>query len=86
MIWRLYRLLQLIATGIAHTYYLKKWLLKWSVGIRVETNGASGVGNQLTAEDIRKAKAVIIATRTRLLVDRFDGKPLVNRRLRTVSV
>ena len=49
------------------------------VGIKVETNGASGVGNQLTAEDIRKAKAVIIAADKAVEMDRFDGKPLVNR-------
>ena len=48
-------------------------------GIKVETNGASGVGNQLTAEDIRKAKAVIIAADKAVEMDRFDGKPLINR-------
>ena len=36
------------------------------VGIKVETNGASGVGNQLTAEDIRKAK-LLSSLLTRLL-------------------
>ena len=49
------------------------------VGIKVETNGASGVGNQLTAEDIRKAKAIIIAADKAVEMDRFDGKPLINR-------
>ena len=49
------------------------------VGIKVETNGASGVGNKLTAEDIRNAKAVIIAADKAVEMDRFDGKPLVNR-------
>ena len=47
-------------TGIAHTYMaqeaLQKVAAEMGVGIKVETNGASGVGNQLTAEDIRKAK------------------------------
>lgn len=50
--------------GIAHTYMaqeaLQKWLQKWC-WYGWETNGASGVGNKLTAEDIRKYKAVIIA-------------------------
>ncbi len=42
------------------------------VGI-AETNGASGVGNQLTAEDIRNA-AVIIVQQTLLRWIVFDGK------------
>ncbi len=52
-------------TGIAHTYMaqeaLQKVAAEMGVGIKVETNGASGIGNKLTAEDIQKAKAVIIA-------------------------
>ena len=36
---------------------LQKVAAEMGVGIKVETNGASGVGNQLTAEDIRKAKS-----------------------------
>ena len=70
-------------TGIAHTYMaqeaLQKVAAEMGVGIKVETNGASGVGNQLTAEDIRNAKAVIIAADKAVEMDRFDGKPLVNR-------
>ena len=70
-------------TGIAHTYMaqeaLQKVAAEMGVGIKVETNGASGVGNQLTAEDIRKAKAVIIAADKAVEMDRFDGKPLINR-------
>lgn len=49
------------------------------VGIKVETNGASGVGNKLTAEDIKNAKAVIIAADKAVEMNRFDGKPLINR-------
>ena len=49
------------------------------IGIKVETNGASGGGNQLTAEDIRKAKAAIIAADKAVEMDRSDGKPLINR-------
>lgn len=70
-------------TGIAHTYMaqeaLQKVAAEMGVGIKVETNGASGVGNQLTAEDIRKAKAIIIAADKAVEMDRFDGKPLINR-------
>ncbi|HGK9151388.1 TPA: fructose-specific PTS transporter subunit EIIC [Streptococcus pneumoniae] len=50
-------------TGIAHTYMaqeaLQKVAAEMGVGIKVETNGASGVGNQLTAEDIRKTEELI---------------------------
>ena len=70
-------------TGIAHTYMaqeaLQKVAAEMGVGIKVETNGASGVGNKLTAEDIKKAKAVIIAADKAVELDRFDGKPLISR-------
>ncbi|VTT07053.1 PTS system fructose specific transporter subunit IIABC [Streptococcus gordonii] len=70
-------------TGIAHTYMaqeaLQKVAAEMGVGIKVETNGASGVGNKLTADDIKNAKAVIIAADKAVEMDRFDGKPLINR-------
>ncbi|HEM9665281.1 fructose-specific PTS transporter subunit EIIC [Streptococcus agalactiae] len=70
-------------TGIAHTYMaeeaLKKKAAEMGVGIKVETNGASGVGNKLTSSDIARAKGVIIATDKAVEMDRFDGKPLVSR-------
>ena len=68
-------------TGIAHTYMaeeaLKKQAKALGVAIKVETNGASGIGNKLTAEDIKKAKGVIIAADKAIEMDRFDGKPLI---------
>jgi PTS system D-fructose-specific IIA component (F6P-forming), Fru family (TC 4.A.2.1.7)/PTS system D-fructose-specific IIB component (F6P-forming), Fru family (TC 4.A.2.1.7)/PTS system D-fructose-specific IIC component (F6P-forming), Fru family (TC 4.A.2.1.7) len=68
-------------TGIAHTYMaeeaLKKQAKALGVAIKVETNGASGIGNKLTAEDIKKAKGVIIAADKAVEMDRFDGKPLI---------
>lgn len=70
-------------TGIAHTYMaeeaLKKQAAAIGVGIKVETNGASGVANRLTAEDIKNAKGVIIAADKAVEMDRFDGKPLISR-------
>ncbi|WP_224212458.1 PTS fructose transporter subunit IIABC [Streptococcus agalactiae] len=70
-------------TGIAHTYMaeeaLKKKAAEMGVGIKVETNGASGVGNKLTSSDIARAKGVIIAAYKAVEMDRFDGKPLVSR-------
>lgn len=70
-------------TGIAHTYMaeeaLKKKAAEMGVAIKVETNGASGVGNKLTSSDIARAKGVIIAADKAVEMDRFDGKPLVSR-------
>ncbi|HIC0118502.1 TPA: PTS fructose transporter subunit IIABC [Streptococcus agalactiae] len=70
-------------TGIAHTYMaeeaLKKKAAEMGVGIKVETNGASGVGNKLTSSDIARAKGVIIAADKAVEMDRFDSKPLVSR-------
>ncbi|MGT2799274.1 PTS fructose transporter subunit IIABC [Streptococcus marmotae] len=70
-------------TGIAHTYMaeeaLKKQAAEMGIDIKVETNGASGVGNKLTAEDIKRAKGVIIAADKAVEMARFNGKPLVSR-------
>lgn len=70
-------------TGIAHTYMaeeaLKKQAAQMGVGIKVETNGASGVGNRLTADDIKQAKGVIITADKAVEMDRFDGKQLIAR-------
>lgn len=49
------------------------------VTVRVETNGASGVGNRLTAEEIAKAKGVIIAADKAVETARFDGKKLISK-------
>lgn len=70
-------------TGIAHTYMaeeaLKKQAAEMGVAIKVETNGASGVGNKLTAADIEKAKGVIVAADKAVDMPRFNGKPLISR-------
>ncbi|MGY3742044.1 PTS fructose transporter subunit IIABC [Leuconostoc inhae] len=70
-------------TGIAHTYMaeesLKKHAEKLGIRIKVETNGAGGVGNKLTDTDIAHAQGVIIAADKKVDMARFDGKPLINR-------
>mgnify|MGYP002672445537 FL=1 len=70
-------------TGIAHTYMAEEALIKqgdeMGVTVRVETNGASGVGNRLTTDEIARAKGVIIAADKAVEMARFDGKPLVSR-------
>lgn len=70
-------------TGIAHTYMAEEALIKkgeeMGVIVRVETNGASGVGNRLTAEEIAKAEGVIIAADKAVETARFDGKKLISK-------
>ena len=68
-------------TGIAHTYMAAEALEKMGeqLGhkVKVETHGSSGVKNKFTKEEIRNAKAVIIAADTKIDLARFDGKKLI---------
>ena len=68
-------------TGIAHTYMAAEALEKMGeqLGhkVKVETHGSSGVKNKFTKEEIRNAKAVIIAADTKIDLSRFDGKKLI---------
>ncbi|MBF7982023.1 MULTISPECIES: PTS fructose transporter subunit IIC [Rahnella] len=68
-------------TGIAHTFMaeaaLKKAAEKAGAEIRVETNGAVGIENALTAEEIARADMVILASDKAVEMARFDGKPLI---------
>ena len=68
-------------TGIAHTYMAAEALEKMGeeLGhkVKVETHGQSGVKNKFTSEEIKNAKAIIIAADTKVDLSRFDGKKLV---------
>lgn len=68
-------------TGIAHTYMAAKSLedtaKSMGIHIKVETNGASGIKNKLTKEDIQEAKGVIVAADKKVDIDRFNGKHLI---------
>lgn len=68
-------------TGIAHTYMaaeaLKKAAKEKDVEIKVETRGAVGVENALTAEEIAEAHAIIVAADMDADEGRFKGKPVV---------
>lgn len=70
-------------TGIAHTYMAEEALIKtgeeMGVNVRVETNGTSGVGTPLTAEEISKAVGVIVAADKAVETARFDGKNLLSK-------
>ncbi|WP_215114591.1 fructose-specific PTS transporter subunit EIIC [Exiguobacterium sp. s70] len=68
-------------TGIAHTYMaadsLKQKAEAMGVDIKVETNGSTGVKNELTAADIAKATAIIVAADKAVEMDRFAGKHVI---------
>lgn len=68
-------------TGIAHTFMAESALRKAAdslgVEIRVETDGASGVGSPLTEEEIARCHAVIIAADKVVDLERFKGKPML---------
>lgn len=68
-------------TGIAHTFMAEKALKeaakKLGCQIKVETNGAIGVENLLTAEEIASADAIIVACDKNVDLDRFNGKPVL---------
>ncbi|MDD1795506.1 fructose PTS transporter subunit IIB [Enterovibrio makurazakiensis] len=53
-------------TGIAHTYMaaaeLKKAALQSGININVETQGAMGIENPLSIQDIARADVVLIAS------------------------
>lgn len=65
-------------TGIAHTYMaadsLKAKAAELGVDIKVETNGSGGAKNVLTPSEIEKAVAVIVAADTKVEMERFAGK------------
>lgn len=69
-------------TGIAHTFMAKEALEKAAAAkgltIKVETHGQVGVENELTAAEIRNAKAVVVAADKDVQAERFAGKPMVN--------
>lgn len=69
-------------TGIAHTYMaaenLERMGKKLGHDIKVETQGAMGIENELTAADIREAQILIIASEVPIQGrDRFQGIPKV---------
>ncbi|XOJ02925.1 fructose-specific PTS transporter subunit EIIC [Paenibacillus polymyxa] len=70
-------------TGIAHTFMaedaLKKKAQEMGINIRVETNGSEGAQNVLTADEIARAKGVIVAADKNVEMARFDGKPVLQR-------
>ncbi len=78
-----YRVLAVTAcpTGIAHTFMaaenLEQQGKKLGIPLKAETNGAEGVGNALTREEIAGADGIIIAADKKVDMARFDGKRVV---------
>lgn len=68
-------------TGIAHTYMaaeaIEKAGEKLGIKVKVETRGSGGAKNLLTDEEIKNAKGIIVAADTKVPVDRFAGKPVI---------
>ena len=68
-------------TGIAHTYMaaesLERKAKEMGISLKVEKNGASGIKDALTAEEIEHAKCIIVASDRQVEMARFDGKPTI---------
>lgn len=68
--------------GLAHTFMaaanLEKTGKKMGIEIKVETQGISGIENEITEEDLKRADGVIIAADVSIAQkERFEGKPIV---------
>jgi fructose-specific phosphotransferase system IIB component len=66
-------------TGIAHTYMaadkLTETAKKLGIPIKIETQGAMGIENRLTEQDIQRADVVVFATDINIEHSyRFDNK------------
>ncbi|MFI8688660.1 fructose-specific PTS transporter subunit EIIC [Rossellomorea sp. NPDC077527] len=68
-------------TGIAHTYMaadaLKAKAKVMGVNLKVETNGSGGAKNVLTPDEIESATAIIVAADTKVELNRFEGKHVI---------
>lgn len=64
-------------TGIAHTYLaaqkLKKAGKKLGINLKVETQGANGIENKISSEEIQKAKGLILAIDRNIETIRFKN-------------
>lgn len=69
-------------SGVAHTYMSAESLSlsakKYGVDIKVETQGSSGIENELTPEDIKEAVCVILTNDVEIRnIERFKGKKVL---------
>ena len=68
-------------TGIAHTYMaaesLERKAKEMGISLKVEKNGASGIKDALSTEEINHAKCIIVASDRQVEMARFNGKPMI---------
>lgn len=68
-------------TGIAHTYMAAEALEKAArakgCSFKVETRGSGGAKNVLTGREIEEADCIIVAADSRVPMERFDGKKVI---------
>lgn len=68
-------------TGIAHTYMaaeaLEKKAAQMGIPLKVETRGSGGAKNVLTQEEIDAAVCIIVAADTKVPMERFDGRKVI---------
>ncbi|MBN8193493.1 PTS sugar transporter subunit IIA [Bacillus sp. NTK074B] len=68
-------------TGIAHTYMaadaLKAKAKTLGLKLKVETNGSGGAKSVLTSQEIERATAIIVAADTKVEMNRFKGKHVI---------
>lgn len=68
-------------TGIAHTFMardaLNKAAKELGVEIKIETNGTDGRKNEITEEDLKRAKGVILAINKSVDEFRFNGSQVI---------
>ena len=68
-------------SGIAHTYMAAERLelaaKKLGISAKVETQGAMGIENRLSAKDVAEADFVVVTNDVKIQeIDRFSGKPV----------
>lgn len=69
-------------TGVAHTYLAAEALEKTAkakgIEIKIETQGAIGIENKITLEDVKDADVVILTKDIGIEeIERFEGKPII---------
>ena len=69
-------------SGVAHTYMAAEALQiageKLGIEVKVETQGAAGIENRLSADEIKEAVCVVLSTDTAIREsERFKGKKVV---------
>lgn len=69
-------------SGVAHTYMSAESLelsaKKFGIEIKVETQGSSGIDNELSPKEIKEAACVILTNDVEIRnMDRFKGKKVV---------